>query len=55
MISRILAGLVAACLLVAFIAPVVIKLKDYALGSVVAVGLALMLVDLWQTLLQKRE
>jgi hypothetical protein len=51
MIARILAGAAAAGLLAAFVAPVVIKLRDdYALAGVVLVGLALMLVDLVQSL-----
>lgn len=50
MMLRALAGIVAAGLLIAFIAPVVIKLQDPALGAVVLIGLAMMLVDLWQSL-----
>ena len=50
MIARILAGALAAALLIAFIAPVVMKLKDYALAAVGLAGLAMMLADLWQSL-----
>lgn len=50
MIAKILAAVLAASLLVGFIAPVMMKLKDYALSAVVLAGLAMMLVDLWQSL-----
>ena len=47
---RIFASVVAALLLIAFVAPVVIKLKEVSLVVVVLVGLAMMLTDLWQSL-----
>ena len=50
MLFRILAGVLAAALLIAFIGPVVVKLKDGALSAVVLIGIAMMLADLWQTL-----
>ncbi len=50
MITRIFSAIVAAGLLIVFVAPVMIKLKDWALGAVVAIGIAMMLVDLWQSL-----
>lgn len=50
MITRIFSAIVAAGLLIAFLAPVIIKLKDWALGAVVAIGIAMLLVDLWQSL-----
>jgi hypothetical protein len=51
MIARILGGAAAACLLAAFVAPVVVKLADdYALAGVVLAGLVLMLIDLVQSL-----
>jgi hypothetical protein len=55
MIFKILAGIVAASLLIIFIGPVVIKLKDVALGIVVLIGVAMMLVDLWQSLQSKDD
>ena len=33
-----------------FLAPVVVKLKDVALAAVILIGIAMMLVDLWQSL-----
>lgn len=51
MIARILFAALAAGLLAGFIAPVALKLvDDYALLAVVAGGLALMLIDLVQSL-----
>ena len=47
---KIIAGLVAAALLLTYMAPVVLKLKDGALWTVVVIGVAMMLVDLWQSL-----
>lgn len=51
MIGRLLAAALAVCLLAAFVAPVVLKLRDdYALAGVVLAGLVLMLIDLVQSL-----
>ena len=50
MILRILAGLLAVVLVVIYLLPPVYKLKDIELGVVVAIGLAMMLVDLVQSL-----
>ena len=46
---KIFAALVAVVLMIGFLAPVVFKLKEVALGLVIALGIALMLVDLWQS------
>lgn len=45
---KMFAAIVAAGLLVAFIAPVVVKLKEVSLAIVALTGIAMMLVDLWQ-------
>lgn len=50
MLFKILSGLISVALLVMFIWPVVWKLKDVALTSVVAIGVVMMLVDLWQSM-----
>jgi threonine/homoserine/homoserine lactone efflux protein len=50
---KVFAGILSAALLIVFIAPVVLKLKDVALSIVVTVGLAMMLYDLWQSLREK--
>ncbi|MDP1537946.1 MAG: hypothetical protein Q8L95_12275 [Burkholderiales bacterium] len=52
---KIFAGIVAATLLLVFVGPVVIKLKDLALTVVAAIGLALMFFDLWQSLRSKDD
>ena len=52
---KILAGLVAITLFVGYVLPYVFKMKDVALGIVVAIGLAMMLVDLWQSMKSKDD
>jgi hypothetical protein len=52
---KILAGVVAVALMVAYLMPPVFKLKDAALGIVICIGLAMMLVDLWQSLQSKDD
>lgn len=53
MYLKILAGIVAAGLLIAFIGPVVVKLKEISLIVVAGIGVGMMLVDLWQSLRSK--
>lgn len=55
MAFRIISTIVAAVLLLAFLLPVVIKLKEISLGVVVLIGLGLMARDLWETLREKDE
>jgi hypothetical protein len=55
MAFKIFAGLVALILLAGFVTPHVLKLKDIPLGIVVAIGIAMMLVDLWQSLKSKDD
>lgn len=55
MLFKILSGLIAVALLVTFVTPVVWKLKDVALTIVVLIGLAMMLVDLWQSMQSKDD
>ena len=52
---KIIAGIVAAALLLVYIAPVVLRLKDIALSIVVVLGVGMMLVDLWQSLQSKDD
>jgi len=52
---KILAGVVAVALMSAYLLPPMFKLKDMALGIVIAIGLAMMLVDLWQSLKSKDD
>lgn len=50
MIVKLVAGIIAAVLLAAFLGAVVLKLKDAALAAVALIGLAMMLYELWETL-----
>ena len=50
MFVKIFAALVAVFLMLAFLSPVVFKLKEIALGCVILIGIVMMLIDLWQTL-----
>jgi len=52
---KIFAAILSAGLLLVFIGPVVVKLKDVALTVVVSIGLAMMFYDLWQSLREKEE
>jgi hypothetical protein len=52
---KIFAALVAVGLMVSFLSPVVLKLKDVALGVVILIGIVMMLVDLWQSLQSKED
>ena len=52
---KILAGIVAAALLLVYLAPVVLRLKEVALWVVVLLGVGMMLVDLWQSLQSKDD
>jgi hypothetical protein len=54
MAYKIVAGIIAAALVIAFLAPPVVKLQDVALSAVILIGIAMMLVDLWQSL-QSRD
>ncbi|MGE0874950.1 MAG: hypothetical protein AB7O31_09815 [Burkholderiales bacterium] len=54
MALKILAGIIATALVLAFLAPPVLKLQDVALTGVIVVGVVMMLVDLWQSL-QSRD
>jgi hypothetical protein len=52
---KVAAALVAVFLLGAYLLALVFKLKEVDLGIVVAAGLVLMLVDLWQSLKSKDD
>jgi hypothetical protein len=49
------AGFVAVILMVVYLGPVVTKLWDPALSTVIIIGIALMLIDLWQSLQSKND
>lgn len=52
---KIFAAVVAVVLVLAFLIPPVLKLKDVALGAVILIGIAMMLIDLWQSLQSKED
>lgn len=53
---KIISGIVAAALLLVYMAPVLLKLRDdYALWVVAFLGAGMMLVDLWQSLRSKED
>lgn len=55
MIVKYLAGIIAVALVVIYLIPPIYKLKDLELGAVVLIGIAMMLVDLWQSLKSKDD
>ena len=52
---KIVAGIVAAALMLSYMAPVVWRLQDTALWIVAGIGAVMMLVDLWQSLQSKDD
>jgi hypothetical protein len=50
---KIFAAIVSVVLLVGYLSPVVLKLKEAALTVVIAIGIAMMLVDLWQSFIER--
>lgn len=48
--TKIFAALVAVALLLAYVLPLIFKLKEASLAAVVAIGVVMMLVDLAQSL-----
>ena len=55
MVFKVIVGIAAAALLLFYIAPVVLRLKDTALWIVALTGVGMMLVDLWQSLRAKED
>ena len=55
MIFKVLGSILAAALLIIFIGPVVVKLKDVALSIVVLIGVTMMVVDIWHSLQSKDD
>ena len=52
---KIFAGIVAVVLMLSYLLPMVIKLKQVSLGVVILIALTMMLVDLYQSLKSKEE
>ena len=55
MALKIFAGILAIALMLIYLAPVVLKLMQPALTTVVLIGIVMMLVDLWQSLQSKDD
>ena len=55
MTFKIIGSIIAAGLLIVFIGPVAIKLKDVAFSIVVLIGLAMMLADIWHSIRSKED
>ena len=55
MALKVIAGIVGAALLIIYMAPVVLRLKEVSLTVIVLLGLAMMLVDLWQSWRSKED
>jgi ABC-type branched-subunit amino acid transport system permease subunit len=55
MAFKIFSGIVAAALLLIFIGPVVVKLKEISLSIVVLIGLVMMVTDIWHALSSKDD
>jgi hypothetical protein len=53
MVFKTLAGIVALVLLAGFLVPYVLKMQEIPLGVVILGGIAMMLVDFWQSLKEK--
>jgi len=47
---KLVSTLIGALLVIAFVAPPALKLKELALVVVILIGLVLMAIDLWQSL-----
>lgn len=52
---KIFASVVAATLIIAYLAAPVLKLKDIPLAIVALIGVAMMAVDLWQSMKSKDD
>ena len=52
MIVKVVSGIIALSLMIAFVLPPALKLKHAGLAIVIAIGVVLMLIDLWQSLFE---
>lgn len=52
---KIFAAAAAVVLMLGFLTPVVLKLKDIELGVIILIGIIMMLIDLWQSLQSKDD
>lgn len=50
MLFKVFSVILAAAMLITFLSPPVLKLRELSLTLVIAIGLVMMAVDLWETL-----
>jgi hypothetical protein len=50
MLTKLIFGLIAVALVAAYVVPIALKMRDYSLGAVMALGLVMMIVDMLQSL-----
>jgi hypothetical protein len=55
MFFRVFSVVVAAVMLMMFLAPPVLKLRELSLSVVIAIGLVMMAYDLWETLTEQKD
>ncbi|HUG77036.1 MAG TPA: hypothetical protein VML57_06085 [Burkholderiales bacterium] len=55
MLFKVFSVTLAAVLLIAFLSPPLFKLREISLGVVIAIGLAMMAYDLWETLRERDD
>jgi len=55
MAVKIIAGIAGVGLLLVYVAPVVLRLKEIPLWGVALLGIGMMLIDLWQSLRSKED
>jgi hypothetical protein len=55
MIFKVIVGIFAAALLLTYVAPVVLRLKEMPLWIICLLGVGMMLLDLWQSLRAKDD
>jgi hypothetical protein len=53
MLTKLIFGVIAVALVAAYVVPIALKMRDYSLGVVVALGLLMMIVDMLQSLRSK--
>lgn len=52
---KIVAAVIAVALFVSYVGAILVKMKDVALGAVILVGVAMMLIDVWQSVAGKED
>lgn len=55
MVLKFIAGMIGVGLVLVFLAPPVLKLKDLALSGVCLIGVTMMLIDFWHSLREADE